>query len=71
MTTMIICHDCFSCGAICVCDKEVKPNDLARGEIRPTKHGLDPRDVFALKTMPKELKQRDVKVEVSQHSRPR
>ena len=68
---MIICHDCGSCGAIVVCDKEVKPSDLGCGEIRPTKHGLDPRDVFALKTMPKELKQRDVKVEVSQHSRPR
>lgn len=54
-----------------MCDKELKPSDLECGEIRPTKHGLDPRDVFALKTMPKELKQREVKVAVSQHSRPR
>ena len=54
-----------------MCDKEVKPSGLACGEVRPTKHGLDPRDVFALKAMPKELTQRDVKVEVSQHSRPR
>ena len=53
------------------CDKAVKPSDLECGEIRPTKHGLDPRDVFALKTMPKELKQRYFKVEVSQHRRPR
>ncbi len=68
---MLVCHDCFSSGAILLCDKEIEPSDLECGEIRPTKHGLDPRDVFALKTMPKELKQRDVKVEVSQHSRPR
>ena len=71
MTTMIICHARFRCGAIFLCDKEVKPSDLECGDIRPTTHGLGPRDVFALKTMPKELKQRDVKVEVSQHSRPR
>ena len=71
MTTMIICHDCCSCGDLCLCDKAAKPSDLECGATRPTKHGLDPRDVFALQTMPKELKQRDVKVEVSQHSRPR
>ena len=71
MTTMIICHDCFSCGAICLRDKEVKPSDLECGEVRPTKHGLDPRVVCALKSRPKELKQKYIKVEVIQHSRPR
>ena len=71
MTTMLIYHECVSCGAICLCDKEVKPSDLECGGIRPTKPGLGPRDVFALKTMSKELKQRDVKVDVTQHSRPR
>ena len=54
-----------------MCDKEVKPSDLECGEVRPTKHGLVPRDVFAWQSMPKELKQTYVKVEVSQHSRPR